>query len=451
MVTKKARIRVLAALAAAALLLGSCAGMPSGGGGAAAAGPSKQTKKAYNTSGRAIRMLEAMNQCSIEAIKLAVVDIIGPEWAEKYHAKLTEVIYNTNNPNAYVFADESETTRKDMIGEEYVYERKVMVNLVAVESTLRANGLVPQQGGAAGAAVKEGATGGGAQAAAAGSTAAAPAATAAKPAAAGPTAQEQEIIRSYVDKMTWLVYFNEESTKDAFAAKMAVGVANQYLVSQTMETVDFDQVQKLKKDQEKVYQEQSGKDVTLLQWIAQKLNADIYIEIDAKSSGETSGSGGSARHYGQANITIKAFEASTGRLLGTQNWNSPRTTSLASQDDAKLNAVQASVNKSMPEVIDQAKAYMQKALQNGIKYELILQNTSDTKVVNEFRKKLQARVKDVKTVSQSAEETKYDVWLIGAMEDLVDAVIEVGEVTSGLEGLEMVLMRSKSVTFTTGL
>jgi hypothetical protein len=191
--------------------------------------------------------------------------------------------------------------------------------------------------------------------------------------------------------------------------------------------------------------------MTLIQWIAQKLNADVYVEIDAKSTGETSGTGGSARHYGQANVSVKAYEASTGRLLGTQNWNSPKTTSLTSQDDAKLNAVQASVYKSMPVVIDQAKAYMAKAFQNGIKYELILQKTSDTRMVNDLRKKLQARVKDIKTVSQSAEETKYDVWLIGSMDDLVDAVLSAKDTVSGLEGLELVMMRSKSATFDTGL
>lgn len=445
--TKQVRIRVIVSMAvAAALVLGSCAGSPATRGGGAEAGGAKPTKKAYTTSGRSLRMLEAMNQCSVEAIKLAVVDIIGAEWAEKHNTQLNLVLYNTTNPNAYIFPDDTETTRKDRSGEEYIFERRVMVNLVAVENTLRANGLLPQQGAAA-AAVKEGASGGGAAAAASGGAAA----SADKPAAAASTAEERDTIRRYVNKMTYLVYFNEAGTTDAFAAKMAVGVANEYLVSNTMETIDFDQVQKLKKDQEKVYQEQSGKDVSLIQWIAQKLNADVYIEIDAKSTGESSGSGAGARHFGQANVTIKAFEASTGRLLGTQNWNSPRTTSLTSQDDAKLNAVQASVYKSMPVVIDQSKAYMVKALQNGMKFELVLQNTSDTKVVTDFRKRLLARVKDIKTVSQSAEETKYDVWLIGSMEDLVDAVLEVKDVVSGLEGMELVLMRSKSATFTTGL
>jgi hypothetical protein len=389
-------------------------------------------------------MLEAMNQTTIEAIKLAVVDILGPELAERNQPQLAQVLYNTNNPNAYIYPDETETIRRDRVGEEYIYERRVVVNLAAVQNTLRANGMM--DGGAGGnpavAAVRAEDE---PQARAEGATQ--------EPdgQSVTPTAAERRIIASYVARMTYLVYFNEESVPDPFTAKLAVGVANEYLVSNTMEAIDFDQVQRLKSDQAKVYEEQTGQEISLIQWIAQKLNADVYVEIDARSTGETSGAGASARHYGQAGVTIKAFEASTGRLLGTQNWNSPRTTSLASQDEARLNAVQASVYKAMPVVIDQSQAYMVKALENGIKYELVLQNTADTRLMNDFRRRLQQRVRDIRTVSQSAEETRYDVWLIGSMEDLVDYVFDVSEVVEGLGGLQMVLMRSKSATFDTGM
>ncbi len=397
-------------------------------------------KQSYVTAGRAIRMLEAMNQTSIEAIKLAVADIIGPEYAEAYHAKLAQVLYNTDNPNAYIFKDETETVRKDKAGEEYIYERRVVVNMTAIRRTLEANDLIPGESSAAAAVVAKEKDDS--------SSASRAAETSSSDSGGGPTAEEKEIIRRYVDRMTYLVYFDEETTEDEFYAKMAVGIANEYLTSNTMETIDLEQVQKLKTDQARAYEEETGQEVSLIQWIAQKLNADVYVEIDAKTTGETSSS---KRHYGQANVTIKAFEASTGRLLGTQNWNSPRTVSSTSQDDAKLNAVQASVFKSMPVVIDQTKSYMLKATENGIRYELIVQNTEDARMMNTFRRKLEAKVKDVKTVSQSAEETKYNVWLIGDIEDLVDAVYDVSEIVDGLEDIEQVMMRSKSVTFNTGL
>ena len=102
-------------------------------------------------------------------------------------------------------------------------------------------------------------------------------------------------------------------------------------------------------------------------------------------------------------------------------------------------------------VIDQAKAFMAKALTEGIKYELIVQNTSDPRALSDFRRKLQRKVRDVRTVSQTSEETKYNVFLIGTVEDLVDAVYDVAETIPGLEGMYQVLLRGKSVTFSTGL
>jgi hypothetical protein len=184
----------------------------------------------------------------------------------------------------------------------------------------------------------------------------------------------------------------------------------------------------------------------MIQWIAQKLNADVYVEIDGKTTGETS----AGTYYGQANITLKGFEASTGRLLGSQPWNSPRTFSTASEQAARINALQTSVYKAMPIVLAQAKAYMAKALAGGIKYELVIQGSSDAKAMSDFRRKLRRQVRDVATVSQTAEETKYHVFLLGSLEDLADKVLDVAEGIPGLEGMYQVVLRGKSVTFNTG-
>jgi hypothetical protein len=229
--------------------------------------------------------------------------------------------------------------------------------------------------------------------------------------------------------------------------KAAVGIANEYLTSNAMEAIDYAQVEKLKKDQQMAYEEETGESISMIQWIAQKLNADVYIEIDGRTSGESS----SGKYYGQANITVKGFEASTGRLLGSQPWNSPKTFSTSSEEAARINALQTSVYKAMPVVIDQAKAFMAKALQEGIKYELIVQQTTDPKAISDFRRKLQRKVRDVRTVSQTAEQTKFNVFVIGTVEDLADLVYDVAETIPGLEGMYQVLLRGKSLTFNTGM
>jgi hypothetical protein len=148
---------------------------------------------------------------------------------------------------------------------------------------------------------------------------------------------------------------------------------------------------------------------------------------------------------------LKGFEASTGRLLGSQPWNSPRTFSTASEQAARINALQTSVYKAMPVVLDQAKAYMAKALTSGIKYDLIIQSTVDPRMMSDFYRKMRRKAKDIKTVSQTAEETKYEVYLIGSVEDLVDMVYDVSDTVFGLEGIYQVVLRGKSVTFNTGM
>jgi len=101
-------------------------------------------------------------------------------------------------------------------------------------------------------------------------------------------------------------------------------------------------------------------------------------------------------------------------------------------------------------VLEQAKAYMAKALAGGIKYELVIQGSSDTRAMSDFRRKLRRQVRDVVTVSQTAEETKYSVFLLGSIEDLADLVLDVAESVPGLEDLYQVVLRGKSVTFNTG-
>ena len=423
-------------------LLVSCVSKP-----AAAPAPAGTEKGAakpveYEGSGKNSSMLTAMNLAKMDAVRKAVIDMIGVANEQANQGKLNEVLYSTKNPNAYILADTYETTRKEKVGDDYLFECRVAVNLKAVESTLKAHGLYGEavsttQETAQAASDSEGKT----------ESAASVIDEISSPGDVELNAEEKKFIARYVSNMTYMVYFNEETAEDPFSMKAAIGMANEYLLSNAMETVDLAQVEKLKKDQIMVYEEETGESISMLQWIAQKLNADVYIEIDGITSGESSGS----KYYGQANITLKAYEASTGRLLGSQPWNSPKTISTASEEAARINALQTSVYKAMPIVISQSKAFMAKALGNGIKYEVIIQNTPDSRLMSSFRRKLKRKVKEVETVNQSPEETKYHIYILGSIEDLVDEIYDVAETIPGLEGMDQLLLRGKSVTFDSGL
>lgn len=434
-------LAALAALVLGTLALSSCAGGP----GPAPAAPAP-TEKVYTGAGRADSLLAAMNAAKMDAVRKAVIDMIGVANERASSEKLQSVLYGTRNPNAYVVTDTMKTLRKDTDGQtgDYLFECSISVRLDAVRSTLEANGLL---GGETATPAEKTAAAGGE------STAKTAAAAASVEPAAGAASDlspaEQKIIRDYVERMTWMVYFAEKSGMEPFYAKAAVGIANEYLASNTMEAVDLDQVEKLKSDKQKVYEAETGESISIVQWIAQKLNADAYIEIDGVVSGESTGK----THYGQASITLKAFESSTGRLLASAPWNSPKTMSTASAEAARINALQTSVYKAMPVAISQAKANMASALRDGIPYELVVQKTPDSRLMSTFRRALRGEpgVKDVRSGTQSAEETRFVVMLVGTVDDLVDAVFSVSGKTPGLEGMKLVLSRGKSVTFTTGM
>jgi hypothetical protein len=425
------------------LFLAACASAPPASAPLAKA-PTVPAEKVYEGAGRSPSMLGARSSAVMDAVRKGVIDLIGAGAERANHDKLASVLYNTPNPNAYINKDSLQTLRKDKVGEDYLFEIRVAVNMRAVENTLKANGLL---GGETAPAAAAAAAGAGAQG---GTAAEVVQQGAAEPepeeAAVEPTAEEKRFIARYLSRMTYMVYFNEQADEDPFYMKAAVGIANEYLASNAMEAVDLEQVEKLKKDQQRVYEEETGESISMIQWIAQKLNADVYIEIDGRTSGESS----AGKYYGQANITVKGFEASTGRLLGSQPWNSPRTFSTASEQAARINALQTSVYKAMPMVLEQAKAYMAKALAGGVRYELVVQGSSDSKAMSDFRRRLRRQVRDLVTVSQTSEETRYNVFLLGSLEELADKVLDVAEGVPGLEDMYQVVLRGKSVTFNTG-
>ena len=438
-------MRRLFPLVCAALLVLGAASCTSTG--PAPAAP--QTEKQYAGAGEDPSLLGAMSKAKFDAVRKAVIEMIGAA-AEKANAQaLKAAIYGTSNPNVFVVSDSFQTTRKDKSGDNYIVEATVLVRLDAVRQTLEARGLLG--GGLVpadepGLKREPGATIGEAWATPETGADAGEAAGADDESVAA-TEDEQKVIKDYVEHMTYMVYVPEKTTLDAFFTKSAIGIANEYLASASMETIDLDQIEKLKADRQKLYEEETGESISITQWIAQKLNADVYIEIDGTVSLETAG----GKNYGQANTTLKAFEASTGRLLGSVPFNSPKTISTSSAQAAGVSALETSVYKAMPIAISQAKAYMAKALVSGIKFELVVQQTPDARVMNTFRQRLKTQVKDVRVVSQTEAETRYDVFLVGSVEDLADLVYNVAEKVPGLEGMRQVLLRGKSVTFNTGM
>lgn len=413
-------------------LTAGCASQRASGGAAPQA-----PRDVVEAHGEGATLGEALSAAKVDAIRQGVIVLLGPEVEQAHRARLEEVLYRTSNPNAFLHMETLETLRKENVGSidepRYVYDLRVRVKLDAIEQVLDANG-IPGGSGAPTAEAPQPSTGE-VQGTASGG--------------AGLTPEEQRFLEQYLERLTYMVYFSEESKEDPFLMKSAVSMANSYLASQGFSLIDIDQIERLKEEQRMVYEEETGEAVSIIQWIAQRLNADVYLEIDAVTEGETKGE----NHYGSAKVTVKIFDPSTGALLGSVPYSSPRTFSRVSQFDAVSNALQSTIYKAMPVAVGQAKQLLARAYSRGIRYDLVLEGTPDARVVAAFRAALRKkeRVKDIQTVYQTREETKFAVYFLGRTEELEELVYEVAETVAGLEYLEPVLIRGKSLTFNTGL
>jgi hypothetical protein len=258
---------------------------------------------------------------------------------------------------------------------------------------------------------------------------------------------DKKFIQNFLTNLHYMVYFNEKSGLDVFLAKSAVGQADRYLLQQGRDVIDFDQIVRNKNDQKSAYQTEVGESMDMIQFIAQKLNADVYVELDA----QTQGSDRNGKFYGDANITARMFETSTATLLGSVTYKSPTTMSASSSQDAVTNALVAGVWAMMPKIIDQSRTQMAARVQSGIKFELVVQKTPDARTMSQFRRNLAKKMRDVEQISSSPSETRYYVYYFGRLQEVEDAVYDAAQKVTGLENLYQVYSRGKSITFNTGL
>lgn len=435
--------------------------------------------------GRDMSGVTAIHKAKIDAVNKAVGIFLGERQFQLYETQLRAVILNTPTPDRFIFKETLQNLGLRKEDGFSIYELEMKINWPAIRQVLVASRIPLRNEALAAAEPTTGGTTSGNSdnlspaarrarelvTGESGGTTTTPSGTpgtsgtsgspTAAPGAGTPgslevtaddwgtaTPEEQSVIRRYVDTMTYMVYFNDESNEDPALMKAAVTKMNELLAQRTLETIDLAQIEKIKKDQKTIYEESSGGDVSFIQWIAQKLNADIYVEIDATTTGRTIAT---SRHQGAVNLNIKLFDPSTAQLLGAVPYSSDEMVSSKNIQDAQITAIQSSLVQVMPRAIEQAKRFMQKTLTRGIKYELILQNTADSRLMSRFRTALARRVKAVNVITSSPEETRYEIYYIGLVADLEDLIYQVTDTLPGLEGMNKVVQRGKSLTMTTGL
>ncbi len=422
-------------------LLAACATTPEGGDQTPISDPD-----VFTGAGRGDSLGAAMSDAKVDAIRAAVVDIIGASAEEANRDLLEDVLYSTNNPNAYVVNETMETTRRENLGTidemDMVYEIRIRVNRESIENALRAQGILGDGGAVAQAQDSTPETD-----------------TQDRDDDSSPSVERQEgdfeeaseeearFVRRYVDTMTYMVYYDEETIDSRDLFDRAVTQANSYLINEGLTVMDLGRVQSLDADARLVGEEETGQATTAIQWLAQELNADVYIEIEGSTTSEERNN----NFYATAEITLKLYETSTGQLLGSIPYRSQRTLSRVDAFDAQLNAVQSAVWSAMGYAVEQSRTQMAQQFARGIRYEVTIQNTPDSRLMSDFRRRLRNRVSDVETESQSQESTQFIIYFYGRIDELEDTIYDVADTVPGMQDIYQVLTRGKAITFNSGL
>lgn len=402
--------------------------------------PKYKNIQEYTALGEDESLMRSVNKAKIGAIRQGVIEIIGAYAEQAHSARLKEILYDAENPNRYIVNADMKILQKTKNGDIYICKAVVPVKMKEIESLLQAENITANSFDDANAAgspktVDDLVFG---QDGISGNTASVKDAQKNK--------EQKEFLNAYIENMTYMVFNTEDSSSDKFLLKAGVETANGYLLKQGYRAIDYSEVEKLKKDNTLVYQESSSENTSVIQFIAQKLNADIYMELDAVTEGGYERNG----YYGSAKITLKIFNPSTGELLGSVPYSSPKTFSTVSPYDAQSNAVQSTVYKALPIAIGQAKILLAKEYASGIRYELIINDTPDSKSMSRFRSNLKDSVSGIKTLYQSSAQTKYEVLFFGSIDDLEAVVYDIAESTAGFNNMELVMLRGKTLTFKSG-
>ncbi len=283
--------------------------------------------------------------------------------------------------------------------------------------------------------------------------AASPAATAspapANPGATGdgePTEADRRFLESYMASLKYMVYFDEDAGTPPSLMKAAVAQANRYLIQKAgTQPIDLEAIERKKADERSAYEAETGGSVDYIQFLAQKLNADAYVELSLSVTGEEN----NGKYYSTVSGSAKLYNASSGDLLGAIPMISPKSVG-SSRDAADTNAVTAAVWLIMPKLTEQARTLLEAAWKDGIRYDVVIQATADAKAVGQMRRQLGRKVRKVTQESFTAQETRWSVYAFMKGDAIEELMYEAAEF-SGMKDAYLVYQRGKSFVFNTGL
>jgi len=254
------------------------------------------------------------------------------------------------------------------------------------------------------------------------------------------------VINEALNNLTYLVYFEPQKRKieDEYA-RLCVNRVNNYLANKGYEYVDFQRINEVKDEYMKIFEETQGA-VSVVQLIAQALNADVYLVVDGIV--EDMGKEGNV-NFASASIDLKAFESATGRGLGTETGYSGRLGLASGMDAAKRKTVEVAVEKAIEPVINLSRDYMLKAFEQGIRYEVVVQGVPAYRMLQSFADAVRGskNFRSLKEISAAEGQARYYVYYMGRKSELIDDILNNIKREPGFENFNVVVSRGNAVVF----
>jgi len=96
----------------------------------------------FSGAGQDASMLVAMNKSKMDAVRKAIVLLVGGEDKERLYLDILQPrIYNTTNPNQFVDMNTFERLRRDKVGEDFVFEARMKLRIDVIRNALTANNI----------------------------------------------------------------------------------------------------------------------------------------------------------------------------------------------------------------------------------------------------------------------------------------------------------------------
>jgi len=362
-----------------------------------------------NGVGKARKFDDALDLAFRDALRKVVVKMIGPELEDANKDKLKNYMYGISE----TYIVNYQITDKVKSGKDTIVYMRAAFNKGKVEESISTLGLeIPE---------KE-------------------------------VAKEYEklpyadVILEALDNLTYMVYFEPEKRNIADEyARLAVNRVNNFFANKGYEYVELQRINEVKEEYFRLYEETQGS-VSVIQLIAQALNADVYMIVDGIV--EEAGSEGDI-HFASASIDLKAFESATGRGLGTETGYSGKLGLASGMDAAKRKTVEVAVEKAIEPVVELSREYMLKAFEQGIRYEVVVQGIPSYRMLTVFTDVVRnsRNFRSLKEVAASGGQAKYYVYYMGRKGELIDDIIGDIQNKEGFENFNVVVSRGNAVVF----